>query len=397
MIKIKKIIIDFVLNIAASTIPLILLQYFILPYIAKKIGTNNYGTIILILGIINIIVSAFGNSLNNGRLVDNKIYEKIKGDYSIILIIFSISTIISSVLALKIYNIKIFNLSSSVIIIAILLSVVNSYISVEFRIKLSYKKILLSKLFLTIGYIIGFLIFTNTLEWQYIIVSGYAFEFIYCLCSTSIWKEPLKITSNFKKTIKRVLYLLVSSFIGSTLIYFDRLLIYPIFGGSELSFYYAASIVGKTVSLISSPVTSVVLSYISRTVKITKKQYIIYSSIIVSLSVVGFIFCICISRPIILILYPDLLSGSLKYIPYVVFGSMLSLIYSFLWPIVLKFGNESYPVIIIIIKTIIYIGTVMILIKLIGIFGIIYANLLASLIQLILIFILGFKITKNNN
>jgi len=252
-------------------------------------------------------------------------------------------------------------------------------------------------LFLTIGYIIGFLIFTNTLEWQYIIVSGYAFEFIYCLCSTSIWKEPLKITSNFKKTIKRVLYLLVSSFIGSTLIYFDRLLIYPIFGGSELSFYYAASIVGKTVSLISSPVTSVVLSYISRTVKITKKQYIIYSSIIVSLSVVGFIFCICISRPIILILYPDLLSGSLKYIPYVVFGSMLSLIYSFLWPIVLKFGNESYPVIIIIIKTIIYIGTVMILIKLIGIFGIIYANLLASLIQLILIFILGFKITKNNN
>ena len=65
--KYKKIILDIVLNITATAIPLIILQLVVLPLIATKMSDELYGFTLTIISTITIIASSLGNALNNVR------------------------------------------------------------------------------------------------------------------------------------------------------------------------------------------------------------------------------------------------------------------------------------------------------------------------------------------
>ena len=397
MIKVRRISIDIILNFLASFVPLFILQFLIQPYVARKIGADKYGSLLLILGIINIGIGVFGNTLNNARLLDNHFYQKEKGDYPILLIIFCLFNSLFTFFALRIYQIHFDYFSYSVIIFTGILAVSNSYFFADYRIHLNYKKILACKLSLTIGYGVGLLLFQHTKRWEWIFFIGYLLEFGFVILTTQISREPCHLTPNIKKTLQRLFFLVLSSVLGSGLVYLDRLIIFPVFGGAELSFYYAASIVGKTLSLVTGPMTGVLLSYIVKIDRITKKQFSVYSITLLGFGILGFYICLIISKPLIGLLYPDLLTASLRYIPYTVAASMFGIFYSFVWPIVLRFGKNSYPLIITVLKAIVYLGTAVFFVRTHGVLGIALANLLASATQAMTVFFLGFNISNKKS
>lgn len=391
--NIKKIFVDFVLNLFSSFLPLFALQFLIQPYVARAIGADRYGSLLLVLGILNIGVGVFGSTLNNARLIDNQLYEKDKGDYPLLLVIFCLCSSMFTFFALRLYQIPLDWFAYGVLISTSILAVSNSYLVSEYRIRLNYKNILLSKLFLTIGYGCGLLFFYHTKRWELIFFTGYCLEFIYVMSSTQISREPYIITLNIKGTLRRLLFLILSAALGSVLTYLDRLIIFPVFGGNELSIYYAASLVGKTLSLATGPMSGVLLSYIVKINSVTKKQYALYCFILLMITSLGFLICLIISKPLIGLLYPDLLSASLLYIPYTVGASMFTVFYSFVWPFVLRFGKNPYPLIITVLKTVVYLSLSLMLIKAYGILGIAIASLFASATQALVVFLLGLRLT----
>lgn len=390
----KQIFNDVFLNIIATMIPLFVLQFIIQPFIARVVGAEIYGSILFVLGVINIAVGVFGNTLNNSRLIDNYKYYQIKGDYPIILIFFAFASSFFSIVIPQIYRISMDGFSSFFLASTTICAVVVSYLSVEFRILLKYKKILGGKIFLTIGYLLGTLLFVKFRRWEIIPFMGHGFELVYCFNTTTLWKEPFSITKNIRTTLLRIFFLVLSASMGAFFPYLDRLIIYPIFGGAELSAYYSASIIGKTIGLVIGPLGGVLLSYISHRAYIKLREFMLYSTTIITIGVVGFFSCLWISKPLIGLLYPDLLEASIPFIPFTIGSSMVGIYYTLIWPIVLRFGHNYFPLIITFLKGVTYIGFAVIFIQKYGVIGVAYASLLSSIVQAVTVFLFGIYVCR---
>ena len=67
---------DFFYNILASVILTGVMQVVVYPFLALKFNNQEYGTLLTIMGIANTVIVAFGNTLNNVRLIVNNDYER---------------------------------------------------------------------------------------------------------------------------------------------------------------------------------------------------------------------------------------------------------------------------------------------------------------------------------
>ena len=390
----QKFLIDIVLNIISSTLPLLVLQFFILPITARIIESNSYGMMLTMIGFINIGMGVFGSSLNNTRLLEVSSSSDSRGNFNVLL---SISMLINHVILFLIIELYSFSISTTgkfLYFSSSFFIILTTYLSVEYRINLSYIKILIKSVFQTIGFLLGaFIVIQRFGDWHWIYFLGYGLEFLYVLFTTKLLFEPYVINIQFNKIFKRYIILILSTSIGSFLVYYDRIIIYPLFGGTVLAIYYASTIVGKTVSMISSPLTSVLISYTAKISHIPRKRYIIYSFSAGFTCCIGYFFCRLISNPLILLLYPDYLIPAQKFIPITIMISMLEVYYSFIWPIIFRFGKTFYPLIIASIKAIIYISFSILLVKTYNVMAICYAGFISSLFQASIIFVLGLRLS----
>ena len=85
----KKIFGDMTLNLIATAIPIVALQFIFLPILSDQMGGETYGLVITLITIFNVIPASFGNVLNNIRLLYENKYRKNQytGDFQIILFI----------------------------------------------------------------------------------------------------------------------------------------------------------------------------------------------------------------------------------------------------------------------------------------------------------------------
>ena len=91
----KKLILDFILNIIATALPIFVIQLIILPLV-NKYSTNEYGLIITYVSLFTVISQPLGGALDNIKLLTVKQYESIeeKGDFNRYTIYFSILDVI---------------------------------------------------------------------------------------------------------------------------------------------------------------------------------------------------------------------------------------------------------------------------------------------------------------
>ena len=147
---------NMILNIIASVIPTFVLQLFINPYLAKYLSTDEYGLMVTLISVINIIPVTLGNSLNNIRLLLRKKYEErnLYGDFNIL---FCGMMIVNIVLVMVMYFVyaKSFGQSILIIIMAVLF-MFREYYTVLFLLEMNYFCVFISNILLTIGYIIGY-------------------------------------------------------------------------------------------------------------------------------------------------------------------------------------------------------------------------------------------------
>lgn len=338
---------DFLLNILASLIITIATQILVYPYLSRFLTNEEYGLVLTMMGIVNVIGVSLGNPLNNTRILMQDKYEEDGhiGDYNIIFLILLVINIIATFI---ISYFVLENINTTVLHCVLISSFIlfRAYYSVSFRIKINYWKNLKLSIFCFIGYVIG-LVATNITEvWTLTFLIGELFGVFYLIFNSEALKEKFELTSLFSLSFKKFVYLFLGSTLAIVITYMDRFYIYPFLGSEQVAIYNVASFLGKTVGIIIIPITGVLLTYYSKESSLSVKMFYKRVSYFFVITTLFYSIIALLGKPIVKILYPTLYSESL---PYFYIANLIASVFIFgttLHPILLRFCHSKWHLII---------------------------------------------------
>ena len=387
----KKVTIDIGLNIIASSLPTLALQLLIFPLIAASVSEDDYGLILTIVGIVNVVAGVIGSSLNNTRLIHNEKYvtKELRGDFNFLVVIGLLLTLVLMPVILFIYLDLDNPFSLALLSLTVVFSLLALYNSVSFRIELNYFRILFNSFALIVGYGVGFLLFMIYGQWELIFFFGYLSSLLYIFFNSRLWKEPFVRTPLLGQTLKYILFLAFANLLANALIYIDRFLLYPFLGGAVVAVFYVSSLFGKVISMAITPMTGVILSYVAKMEKITRKAiaYILLFSL--GIGSLGYLGCVVICPTILRFLYPTMAEEAMQFFYINTLTAILGAVSAVLNPIIMKFRNISWQLTIGVANLVVYISLSLPLLNFFGLMGFCVGALIAAVIKLLIAMTVG--------
>lgn len=380
----RKIAFDMVLNIVATAIPTFVLQLLILPMLAKYMDSDEYGILVTVLAVLNVVPATLGNSMNNIRLIagGNISAGKAK-NYNALLLIMAVLNVIVVGSLVSFYDQQISLTNLSLTLIVALLWMYRDYHLVAFRLNINYPYIMFSNLLLIPGYLVGWLLFQIDGRWQWIYIFGNLSALVFILTKSRLWCEPIETDVAFTRICGQTALLFTSNMLNRITTYADKMLILPILGGTTVSIYYVATLFGKVVSLVITPVSSVMLSYLAR---LKKKNDSVFWQAVLSSAVVctiGYFVCLIISRPVLGWIYPQYVDDAMHYIAITTGTMVLTALITIVNPFVLKFYDMKWQVLINSFYVFVYIGLTLLLLTRLGLYGFCLGSLVAASVKLL--------------
>lgn len=189
-------------------------------------------------------------------------------------------------------------------------------------------------------------------------------------------------TSEFFETVKKFSKLAFLSLLTNLMNYFDKFIIYPIFGATSIAIYYSVNSMAKIANLICNPVSNVILSWVSGMSGEKNKNKIIKATLLLNFPIILVVTLITIPLTYIAlkILYSQFLNdGMILIIPVSIavgFGIAATLIKS----VLLKFSNTNALVGVYILYFIVFVICAYFLSKNNGILGFAIANLISKIV-----------------
>ena len=389
--KYKRITSDFAYNILASAINTGVLQIIVYPFLAYIFEPDAYGEMLTLIGIIYICSVAFGNSLNNVRLMQNTEYIKInkEGDFNFLLIISnSIALIIVLFIIVLFFKLEI----EFVILLCFLevLEIVKAYYSVAYRVLLDFVKNLKMTIIGAIGAIFGCCLVYIIDVWPVIFIISDCCCLFYIFRTTKIYREALTRTELFKQTTSKYIILIGTGIISNILTYLDRIILYPVVGGTAVSVYTVSAFFGKSFGLVVMPISSVLLGYYAqKNFKMDRKKFWKINVIALLASLVFFVVSLVIATPITGFLYPKIILYAEQYILLANIGAILNVLSLITQPAILKFVDTRMQIIKELLYALIYVIGCITMVPKYGVEGLCYVMIVANAVKLIFLYIIG--------
>ena len=388
---------DMLINLLGTGIPLIVLQLIIYPLVSRILDQQTYGWMLSTMSLLYLISGTFGQSLSITRLVQDSNYknEENVGDFNFLLLLTTFFVLILTVFSV-IFYLKINKTVESILVIfTSVLLLFLGYFEVGFRLELNYRSIFWNKILSCCGYIVGFIVFYFTREWIIIFIFSFMLPLVHCLTKTDLIKEPIKLTTSYFKTQNSYFFLSLSMFLNKSLLYLDKLLIFPIMGGEAVSIYFTANIFGKLLLKMLEPITNVVLSHLSKKNHV-KKSLWIYSILFgVVFSFLISIISLLLSPTILRILYPQWVDRALPLVPIAVFSAGVSSLISIINPLALKTIQMKMYATINALSLILYIALAISLYPYQGLVGYFQALLASYCFKLIILLFTCYRTSRN--
>lgn len=393
MIINNKVIKDVLLNLIAVALPIGMLQLIIYPQIAKHIGGEEYGLMLTIYSIWIIVSNTLGNVLNNVKLLRFNDYAELGEEGDVALLFHRWVGVSSAVVFVLIWaycrQFDALHVFLGVICAAAIM--MKAYLEVGFRIKLNYVAIVINNLLLCIGYLLGFLLFLLTNIWEFVFLIGYVVSVIFCAVKTHLLKEKPKKTALIKTIRKDSYSLACANLINNLINYADKLVLYPLMGGTVVSIYYTATILGKITGMLTGPINSVFLSYIARWDKSRSNYFYKVLSIGIVACAIGYGTTLLLARPVINLLFPQWLDDVIQIIPLTTVTIMLTVLTSFLQPFVLKYCKMEWQIAISAAGSIAYFACALILCHFMGLKGFCIGTIIGALAKLLIMILVYYK------
>lgn len=162
-------------------------------------------------------------------------------------------------------------------------------------------------------------------------------------------------------------------------------------GGMTVSIYYTATILGKIVSMLTGPINSVALSYITRWDKRKANVFTDVLGIGIVFCIIGYVAAVLLAEPVIGYLFPQWVKSVLEIIPLTTITVMLTVLASILHPFVLKFCNRQWQLIISFISSLIYFTCALVLWRYMGLKGFCIGTIIGALVKVIMMIIVYYN------
>lgn len=330
-------------------------QFVVYPVWHSYYGDESYGNIVYIMSIINILAISLGTSINYIRVLESGKRTTHNPFYNRLLLLLSpVCGIICAI-------IPCFTISTITVMEGILIAVLTIftmwrfYADVEYRLTLNYKGYCVYYLVIGAGYLLGCLLFRLTGLWPLALLVGEGLGLLMVLLRGSIFKKDPDTAPSLedRKLYWDIFYLSCANLLSNLIFNGDRLLLRLLSGGAAVTTYYLASLLGKTMSLITTPLNSVVIGYLARYQgKIKKKAIWLLSLCALGVIAVATGVSVLASHILIPILYPENYASVKGYF---LIGNLTQIIYfigNVLLTVLLKIGTTNCQLTINIVYTI---------------------------------------------
>lgn len=389
-----KFIKDTIINIISNLLIIVVVQLVTFPLFNQNENENTFAIIIVLYGVAILLATTLGNTLNNVRLLYNddlNIQQKNNLFDKIFLVLLTINCIVF--ICIEFYYGAVLNENFFLLLIFSCLLTSRYYMNVTFRENLNYRKIFILNLCVLLGYIIGILVYLFIINtYSIAFVTGELFGFLYLLKNYEFKIDKSEIVQKNKlKEIKKDLYNFISiNLIINILNYLDRFILLPIIGPAAVTVYFIGSTVSKMLSLITTPVNNVILSYLTVGKNNTKHFFLL--NICILIGFIPFYFIVKYSSMFLIkILYNNYYQDVYEVIGLITLICLLSIYNSILNPFVMKIISSSIIFKIQIIYGLIYLITAVLGSYYFDLTGFCIATILSMIIKLIITNILIYK------
>lgn len=381
-------------NIISNLLIIVVVQLLTFPLFNQNENEKIFAVIIVLYGIAILLATTLGNTLNNVRLLYNEeldLTEKNNFFNKLFLVLLIANGTIF--LVAEIYYGLILNINFILLLVFSCLLTSRYYMNVVFREMLNYRKIFILNLWVLIGYLIGLAIYLFVIEiYSIAFVMGELLGVFYLINNYNIKIDKNAIIDKSKaKVIRKDLYNFISiNLIINVLNYLDRFILLPIIGPAAVTVYFIGSTVSKMLSLVTTPVNNVILSYL--TVGKNKTQHIFRLNIFILIGFIPTYFIIKIfSMFIISLLYKNYYQAVEEVIGLITLICLLSIYNSILNPFVMKILSSNIIFRVQIIYGAIYLITAVLGSYYFSLRGFCIATIVSMIVKLIITNILIYK------
>lgn len=366
------------------------IQLILYPGFQRHLGTESFGQVLTLLSIISIMGSTFGTAANYSRMVAKTKKIECKGDYNIFLFIIAALCVPVSIAGLMWLG------NGSVLMFAgflvlMIMTVFRYYSDVEFRLDVNYRGFLIYYILISVGYVVGIVIFPVTHSWIIAMLIGEALAVGFVFLRGSLYKGAfIKKSDYFKDNMKSVVILSLTELIASVILNADRLMLQAIAGGVAVTIFYAATLVGKMISLISMPLNGVIMGHLARyDGKLSGNTFLKLCAAVIGFGAVLDVLCVGVSIVFVMIMYPDIYADVKPYLWIANAGQIYYFLSNTLTVVLLRFTDEKYQLYIHIVYMIVFIIFAVPMTLMWEIWGMAWALLIVNLIKIIAIMVVG--------
>lgn len=218
------------------------------------------------------------------------------------------------------------------------------YADVEYKLYLNYKCFFLYYAFIGVGYLVGIGLFYFTRLWPLTLLVGEVFGLLFVLLFGKIFRvDGNPYGEGTVDLLKLVLVLFGSEFMSNLIFNADRIVLLPLFDGDAVFDYYLASLLGKTVALLTVPLSGVIIGYLSKyqgDLSLKIMNVIFAGSLACAL--LGVIGCTLGSYILIPVLYPEEFDEIKQYFIVTNLSQVLYFIANVITIVLLRFAKSRY-------------------------------------------------------
>ena len=389
----KRYLSDLIYSIMGLVVMNGVIQVVLYPYLTKQMGADRFGDVLSLISVVAIMGTTFGTAANYSRVVSATKRKIQNGDYNIFMIMIAVVSIAVSLVAMLVM--RQFTVWGYIgFYILMVATVLRYYADVEFRLNTNYKRFFIFYLLISIGYVVGVVLYPMTHSWIMAMLLGELAAVVYVVCVGTIFRRPyLKKSDDFNGNMKSVLLLSGTELIAALILNVDRLMLQYFEGGTAVTIFYTASLAGKIVSLVSVPLNGVVIGHLAKYEgKLSSKVFagICGGGILFGLAVNAV--CVAVSYVFVKLMYPDVFPMAEPYFGMANAGQVFYFVSNTLTVVLLRFTDEKYQLYINIAYLLIFMIFAFPMVIFWGIWGMAIALLIVNLIKIMLIMIMGIKL-----
>lgn len=387
----KQIIIDLIYGTAGLVAMNGVVQFIVTPFINRKLGQAECDTFLFFTALIGLMASSFGSGTNYARMAITTKRESKNGDYNSFLCKVAILACVVTLAALFIR--QSFRIVSFILIgLLMIMTIVRYYGDVQYRLHVNYSGFFWYYILIAIGYVVGVLLFPFTQSWALILLFGEMAAVLFVTWKGDIFKPPFwERSPHYKENVKSMLSLSGAYFLSDFVSYSDRILI-PFFARpGDSTTFYVATLVGKIVALLTTPLNGVIVGHLSKYKGgITKKMFLAVTGALLAVATVIVGGSMIASHILVAILYPDLYDTAKQLFLVANASQVFFFISNTMMVVVLRFAHEKYQMYLGIVYAILFFLIVVPGIAIWGLWGIAYGLLIINILKFFIITAMGF-------